>query len=159
MTNLENSSKHSSKLNKIFYVFPIIALLGFVDAVYLTTKYYSGNINCSIISGCQEVLGSQYSDIIGIPLALLGSLYYLFVLIAAMLYIDSQNKWALKIISIFPTIGFLFSIWLTYLQAYVIKAFCQYCLLSALTSTILFVLSISIIKNKTENIPNKKLLD
>jgi uncharacterized membrane protein len=157
MTNLENSSNQSSQLNKIFYILPVIALLGFIDAVYLTTKYYSGNINCSIISGCQEVLSSQYSAIVGIPLALLGALYYLFVLIAAIVYIDSRNKWALKIISIFPTIGFLFSIWLTYLQAYVIKAFCQYCILSALTSTILFILSLIIMKKN--KLPKEKLLD
>jgi uncharacterized membrane protein len=156
MTNLDKSSE-TNLMNKIFYFFPVVALLGFIDAVYLTTKYYSGNINCSVISGCQEVLSSQYSAIVGIPLALLGALYYLFVLIAAMLYIDSQNKWALKIIFIFPTIGFIFSIWLTYLQAYVIKAFCQYCILSALTSTLLFIMSLIIIKKN--KITKEKLLD
>ena len=156
MTNLDKSSE-TNLMNKIFYFFPVVALLGFIDAVYLTTKYYSGNINCSVISGCQEVLSSQYSAIVGIPLALLGALYYLFVMIAAMLYIDSQNKWALKIIFIFPTIGFIFSIWLTYLQAYVIKAFCQYCILSALTSTLLFIMSLIIIKKN--KITKEKLLD
>jgi len=148
MTSLDNSSKNSSKLNKIYFIFPIFALIGFIDSVYLAAKYYSGNISCSLISGCQEVLSSPYSEIAGVPVALLGALYYLFILIAIMLYIDSQNKWALKIVSVFPTIGFLFSIWLTYLQAYVIKSFCQYCILSALTSTILFILSIMIINKK-----------
>ncbi|MBT4516973.1 MAG: vitamin K epoxide reductase family protein [Candidatus Komeilibacteria bacterium] len=119
-----------------------------MDAIYLTTSHYTGHITCSVISGCQEVLVSQYSEIFGIPLALLGAAYYLFILINSLLYIDNQNKYSKLVLSYIPIFGFLFSIYLIYLMFFVIEALCQYCLLSAGTSTLLFILGIILIKKK-----------
>ena len=149
MTNLDKPLKTSSqKYNKLIYIFTAISLLGFLDAVYLTTSHYTGHITCSVISGCQEVLVSQYSEIFGIPLALLGAAYYLFILINSLLYIDNQNKYSKLVLSYIPIFGFLFSIYLIYLMFFVIEALCQYCLLSAGTSTLLFILGIILIKKK-----------
>ena len=149
MTNLDKPLKTSSqKYNKLIYIFTAISLLGFLDAVYLTTSHYTGHITCSVISGCQEVLVSQYSEIFGIPLALLGAGYYLFILINSLLYIDNQNKYSKLVLSYIPIFGFLFSIYLIYLMFFVIEALCQYCLLSAGTSTLLFILGIILIKKK-----------
>jgi uncharacterized membrane protein len=146
---------YNFKINKpITYSFLIVSLAGFLDAIFLTTKYYVGTINCSAISGCQEVLGSTYSDIFGIPIALLGAAYYLLILFAALGYLKYHNKLAANILGLFPMIGLLFSLWLVYLQLFVIKYICIYCMGSALASTILFVLSIFIWKNKT----NKEVL-
>lgn len=133
-------------LNKIFYTLLIIATFGLIDAVYLTVKHYEGAINCSIISGCQEVLTSSYSEIMGIPLALMGSAYYLFLILVTLFYIDAKNKWALLILKYLPGFGFAFSLWLVYLQLFVIGSICQYCMLSAISSTILFILSLFLIK-------------
>lgn len=147
MTNLDNSSMMSSqKSNKLIYFFTAISLLGFLDAVYLTVSHYTGYISCSVVSGCQEVLVSQYSEIFGIPLALLGAAYYLFILINSLLYIDNKNKWSKLILSYIPIFGFLFSLYLLYLMFFVIDALCQYCLLSATTSSILFILAMILIK-------------
>jgi uncharacterized membrane protein len=149
MTNLDKPLKTSSqKYNKLIYIFTAISLLGFLDAIYLTTSHYTGHITCSVISGCQEVLVSQYSEIFGIPLALLGAAYYLFILINSLLYIDNQNKYSKLVLSYIPIFGFLFSIYLIYLMFFVIEALCQYCLLSAGTSTLLFILGIILIKKK-----------
>ena len=149
MTNLDKPLKTSSqKYNKLIYIFTAISLLGFLDAIYLTTSHYTGHITCSVISGCQEVLVSQYSEIFGIPLALLGAGYYLFILINSLLYIDNQNKYSKLVLSYIPIFGFLFSIYLIYLMFFVIEALCQYCLLSAGTSTLLFILGIILIKKK-----------
>lgn len=150
MTSSDNSSP-TNWSNKLIYTFGLIALGGFLDAVYLTAAHYTQSINCSVISGCQEVLTSSYSEIFGIPLALLGALYYLFLIINTLLYIDHKNKWSKKIISYLPTFGFLFSLYLIYLMLFQIQALCQYCLLSALSSTILFILSLTLIKK------NKKI--
>ncbi|MCD4760630.1 vitamin K epoxide reductase family protein [bacterium] len=151
MTNLDNSSQQSSpKFNKVIYSFVAVALIGFLDAVYLTTSHYTGHITCSVITGCQEVLVSQYSTILGIPVALLGTLYYLFILLNSFIYIDSKKTLTIKALSYIPTIGFLFSFYLLYLMFFVIEALCQYCLLSAGISTILFILSLILI-NKNKN--------
>jgi len=120
-------------LDKLIYFFTAISLLGFLDAVYLTVSHYTGHISCSVISGCQEVLSSSYSEVFGIPLALLGATYYLFILINSLLYIDNQNKYSKLFLSYIPVVGFLFSIYLLYLMFFVIDALCQYCLLSATT--------------------------
>ena len=149
MTNSDKLSEMSSpKSNKLIFTFIAVALAGFLDAVYLTVSHYTGYISCSVISGCQEVLASQYSEIFGIPLALLGALYYLFILINLLLYIDNQNKWSSLIISYITIFGFLFSLYLLYLMFFVIDALCQYCLLSATTSTLLLILSMLFIKKK-----------
>ncbi|MFA6307381.1 MAG: vitamin K epoxide reductase family protein [Patescibacteria group bacterium] len=138
---------NSPRSNKLSYGFVAIALIGFLDAVYLTVSHYTGAINCSLITGCQEVLSSKYSEIFGIPLALLGAAFYLFILINALLYIDNKNKYSKLVLSYLPIFGFLFSLVLVYLMFFVIKALCQYCLLSATTSTLLLILSIIFIKN------------
>ena len=152
MTNLDKPLKTSSqKYNKLIYIFTAISLLGFLDAIYLTTSHYTGHITCSVISGCQEVLVSQYSEIFGIPLALLGAAYYLFILINSLLYIDNQNKYSKLVLSYIPIFGFLFSIYLIYLMFFVIEALCQYCLLSAGSSTLLFLFSMLLIKCKKCN--------
>jgi uncharacterized membrane protein len=164
MTNLDKPSEMNSiklnkadktistspaKFNKLIFGFVGLALIGFLDAIYLTVSHYTGHINCSVISGCQEVLLSPYSKILGIPLALLGALYYLFILINSLLYIDNQNKWSKIFLSYLPIFGFLFSLYLLYLMIFVIEALCQYCLISAGSSTILFILSLILInKNK-----------
>lgn len=164
MTNLdkpsETNSLKSNKINalpsapgnlnnKLIIGFASLALIGFLDAIYLTVSHYTGHINCSVISGCQEVLLSPYSKILGIPLALLGALYYLFIIINSLLYIDNQNKWSRIFLSYLPIFSFVFSLYLLYLMIFIINALCQYCLLSAGTSTILFILSLILInKNK-----------
>jgi uncharacterized membrane protein len=147
MTNLDKPSKMlSRRSNKLIYIFTAISLMGFLDAIYLTVSHYTGHISCSVISGCQEVLVSQYSEIFGIPLALLGALYYLFILINSLLYVDNQNKYSKLALSYIPIFGFVFSLYLLYLMFFVINAICQYCLLSATTSTILFILGLILIK-------------
>lgn len=140
----------SNKINKIIFSLIAIASIGMIDAVYLTVKHYEGSIDCSIISGCQEVLGSSYSEFMGIPLALMGVAYYLSIIFLSLLFIDSENKYALLGLKYIPSFGFLFSLWLVYLQIFVIGSICQYCMLSALSSTVLFVISLSLIK-KSQN--------
>ena len=150
MINSEKkSTEHSDILIKplLIYGFVIIALLGFLDAVWLTTKYYIGTIDCSIIAGCQDVLSSNYSDIVGIPVALLGIIYYLFILLNSLTYIKHRSKFSVFILSFLPSVGFLFSIWLVYLQLAVINAICIYCMGSALSSTLLFIFSLIVLKN------------
>ena len=130
-----------------------LSLAGFLDSVYLTATHYSGSIKCTL-SGCTDVLTSSYASFWGIPVALFGAIYYFIILLAALLYIDRQAKISILAISILPIFGFIFTLWLLYLQIFVLKALCQYCLLSALISIILFILSLAIIKkNKSSESP------
>lgn len=145
----------SNKINKLIYSLIAIASVGVIDATYLTVKHYKGSIDCSIISGCQEVLNSSYSEIMGIPLALLGVFYYISVIFLALLYIDTKKEKILKLLKYYPIFGFVFSMWLVYLQIFEIGAICQYCMLSALSSTTLFVVALFIKNKTTETIKNE----
>lgn len=120
----------------------VVAALGFADAAYLTIEHYQGVIPpCSVVSGCETVLTSSYSLILGIPVSLLGALYYLLIAVGAFAYIDTKKtailKWTLSI----TILGLLMSLWFIFLQAFVIKAWCLYCLGSAASSIILFILA------------------
>jgi len=127
----------------------LISLLGFIDAGYLTAKHFQGETpTCSLIKGCDIVTTSQYAEIFGVPVALLGVLYYLTIFILSLIYLDTQNKQVLKIIPGLTVLGLAASIYFVILQLFVIKALCLYCLGSALTSTALFILGMFIWKKK-----------
>lgn len=129
------------------YNWLIVALVGFVDSTYLTVvHFHHTDLGCSIVTGCNEVLNSSYSNIGPIPLALFGALYYLIMFLGMIFFIDKKNEKALQILSYLSIIGFLMSSWLFFVQWKIIESFCQYCLLSALTSTILFIFGMIILK-------------
>ncbi len=118
----------------------VVAVIGLIDAAYLTAKHYTGkNVPCNIITGCEQVLNSSYSEILGIPTAAFGALTYFLAFSLAILTVYGNSKmWNLfGILSIIMTV---FTLWLIYLQAFVIGAFCQFCLLSAATSITLFII-------------------
>lgn len=128
--------------NKLIIAIVLLALIGFADATYLTVEHYSGVIPPCTIGGCEQVLTSDYSIIFGVPVALGGALYYLFILVGSLIYFESKKELYIRIALALTVIGFLMSLYFFYLQAVVIKAFCFYCLGSAATSTILFTLAI-----------------
>jgi len=124
-----------------------VAFIGFLDATYLTAVHYRGaDLGCTDWGSCNEVTTSKYSEIFGIPLALLGALYYLGVFILSLIHFDTKKLLPLKLIPFATAFGFLFSLGLVYLQLFVIHAICLYCMFSALTSTTLFILSLFILK-------------
>lgn len=142
----------TKKIKIILLGFIIISSLGLADSLYLTKKHYTQEYTCSLleINNCESVLSSSYSTIFNIPTALLGVIYYLFILLNALVYLKNKNTISKKILSYLPTFSFIFSAYLVYLQLFVLRSVCQYCMLSALTSTIIFILSIILIKNKAE---------
>ena len=141
--NSNNSyNKPLTASNRIIILIAVISFLGFLDASYLAAKYYLGGpLPCSILDGCDTVTTSKYSAIAGVPVALLGAVYYLIIFVLAISYLESKKDKLMFLISRFTVIGFLASLWFVYLQVFVLKALCLYCLFSALTSTALFAIS------------------
>jgi len=124
----------------------LISVIGFSDATYLTAKHYLGEtVNCSIVEGCETVTTSKYSTIFDIPIALFGSFYYFFIFVLLMLYLEKVPG-ALKLLVSSTTLGFFATLGLIYIQAFVLHAFCLYCLISAFSSTGLFLGSMSLLK-------------
>jgi uncharacterized membrane protein len=124
-----------------------VALLGFADATYLTIEHYQGVIPpCSVVSGCETVLTSQYSVIAGVPVSLLGALFYLAILVGVFAYLESKKTSTLKWALLLTVFGLLFSLWFIYVQGVILDAWCLYCIGSAITSTILFVTACVVLK-------------
>lgn len=147
--------KSVSRLVVAFLV--IVTVIGFADAVFLTIEHYMNRIPPCTISGCEVVLTSSYAVILGVPVALLGSLYYLLILVLLVAHMDSKKEVFLRIALLLTILGFISSAYFFILQAFVIKAYCQYCLVSTATSTTLFVTAVVIfkknkIKGNLENI-------
>ena len=109
----------------------ILSLIGLVDALYLTIQHVTGqSLQCTIVSGCSEVLSSRYSEVAGVPLAAVGAAAYFSVFSLATLAAFGYRT-AGTLFTLLVAAMFLVSLWLIYLQAFVIGHFCQYCLLSA----------------------------
>ncbi len=120
----------------------LLSLVGLGDALYLTIQHVTGqSVRCTVTSGCSEVLSSSYAVVGGFPLAALGAVAYFSVFSLAILAIFGYRI-AGKLL--LPLVGgmFLVSLYLVYLQAFVIRAFCQYCLLSAAVTSGLMVFAV-----------------
>jgi len=110
-----------------------VACFGLADSGYLTVKHLQGSyIRCG--DECSAVLGSRYAEgVAGVPLAGFGAMAYAAVLVAALLAAGRLSIGRQILAVIAPTMA-LFSVWLIYLQAFVIHSFCKYCLASAAAS-------------------------
>jgi len=152
--NLSNLLNKSFPLRPIPKWIPILFLvggfIGFIDSAYLSVLHYKNVIPpCSILRECETVLTSQYATIFGVPNALLGVFYYLVVVVLSVLYFDTkQVKYLITAMGAI-ILGFIFTLWFLYLQAFVIKAFCEYCLLSAgVTATLFAIVLAFVVGNK-----------
>lgn len=122
-----------------------LAVLGAADAIYLFILKTSQNeLMCVGNHGCITVNNSVYSEIYGIPVSVFGLLGYLAIL--AILVLEPRWKVAAQNgpLAIFGMgiVGVLFSAYLTYVEAFVIYAYCPFCVGSAIIMSILFVLAI-----------------
>jgi uncharacterized membrane protein len=123
----------------------VVALIGFVDAGYLTVEHYQGRVPpCSITAGCEQVLTSSYAVVAGIPVSLAGLIYYFLILVGVFAYLESKNTTLLKVAMLLTIVGLLASLWFVYIQVFIIHSYCLYCLGSAFTSTILFVTAMEV---------------
>lgn len=134
------AAETQSGVAKLPLLAAIVALIGLADAVYLTVHHYTAEpIPCSIVAGCETVLTSSYAEIAGIPLAAFGAAaYFIAFSLALLTAFGNRAMWAL--FGVQTVLMSLITVWLLYLQAFVIGAFCQFCLVSAATSFTLLIL-------------------
>jgi uncharacterized membrane protein len=126
-----------AKSSKLFVIIACVALVGLADAIYLTVQHVTGqSVRCTIVSGCSEVLSSTYASFNGIPLALIGAVAYFTVFSLAILAAFGY-PFVRRLLAVTVGLMFLTTLWLLYLQAFVIGHFCQFCLLSAVVTTVL----------------------
>ena len=130
------------KLTRLLVVALILAWAGFTDAGYLSYAALSGKpLSCTIafFNQCNEVTGSAYAHLFGVPLALFGAGFYatLFLLVALALALRGRRMSVLLLA--FAIIGALMSSTLMSIQFIVLRALCLYCTISALISFSLLI--------------------
>ena len=132
--------------NKAVVILFIFAILGFSDASFLTIEHYQNRIPPCTTAGCETVLTSPYSSMFGVPVALLGMIYYLVIALGLFAHIEGKHEPSLRAVLLLTVFGFLMSMWFIGAQAFLIHAWCLYCLGSATISTILFGSSVYVLK-------------
>jgi uncharacterized membrane protein len=140
--DLTGSSSRARLRRRLYAVASAVALLGLADGIYLTVEHVTGRTaECVASTGCQEVLSSKYATVGPVPLAALGALAYFTAfstaLLAAFGYPKCGGFFALVVTLMFAT-----TLCLLYLMAFVLHAFCDYCLFSAGVTTTLTLIAI-----------------
>jgi uncharacterized membrane protein len=129
----------------LFWGSVVLAILGAADAIYLLIyKLTENNQMCLGSGGCHNVNFSLYSEIYGIPISVFG--LSAFLAIVCILFLEARLKIAKEYgpLVIFGIClgGVAFTAYLTYLEIYVIRSICPFCVASAIIITLLFILAI-----------------
>lgn len=130
----------------------VAAIVGALNSIYLSWVKLSHNETLCApgLGDCFTVNTSVYSEVYGIPIAIFGLSAYLIIIIILLsesrcTFLQENGSLALFGISL---VGLLYSVYLSYLEAYVIHAWCPYCVLSAIMITIIFIASIFRLKEE-----------
>jgi uncharacterized membrane protein len=122
-----------------------LAVLGLLVSVYMTIYKVTSNDSMCLGSGdCHTVNASRYSEVNGIPVAVIGILGYAAIL--AVLFYEPRSQFVrqngtLMIFGMALT-GFIFTVWLVYVEIALIKALCPFCVTSQVTMTLLFIIAV-----------------
>lgn len=124
----------------------VLALVGLLLSVYLSMYKlgYLGVIQCTV-GGCETVQNSAYAYFLGLPVAVWGVGGYTLLLVLALLGVQPRwvaERWLALALVAFSAGGLAFSAYLTYLEAAVIHAWCQWCVISAVLISLIFLLSL-----------------
>ena len=115
----------------LYWSLAFVALLGLGDATFLTVAHLTGDdAVCGSALGCSTVLGSSYASMQGVPTAAFGAVAYFTVFsLAVMAAFGYRGMRRLLVV----VVGLMFaaSLYFLYLQAFVLHAFCPFCLISA----------------------------
>ena len=118
-----------------------LALLGIAIAGYLTWVHYAGLKPVCIAGGggCEQGQSSRYSELAGVPVALIGLIGYVGILASLWL----RGEAGLTLGAALTLTGLGFSAYLTYRELFTIEAICQWCVASALVMAALAGLAVA----------------
>ena len=122
-----------------------LVIVGLLVSIYMTIYKATSNDSMCLGSGdCSTVNASSYSEVNGIPVAVFGVFGYLAILVV--LYFENRNRFfkqnsTLMIFGMALT-GFLFTLWLIYVEVVLLKALCPFCVTSQTAMTIIFMIAV-----------------
>jgi uncharacterized membrane protein len=129
------------KINVPAYVMIALTLIGIADALYVAYGSYRGTqLWCPILDGCNTVINSPYSRVLGMPMSYFGFIYYVFMFgLAARLAYEPASKSLRFRVVLYAALGAVSSAYFIYLQLGFIQAICSYCIISAIVSFLLLL--------------------
>jgi uncharacterized membrane protein len=138
-----NPSPSDPKHPLLLALAALLSLGGLADSIYLTVTHLTGeDVTCIASSGCSEVLSSAYASVGPIPLGAFGALGYFVAFSLATLAAFGYAR-ARSLLPFVVVLMLLTTLWLLYVQAFVLHAFCDFCLLSAgLTVSISIIVAV-----------------
>ena len=124
----------------------ILSLVGLLVSVYLTLHRVGviGTLACGADGGCSTVQSSSYATFLGVPVPFLGLAGYLALFLISMRAVSGvadERRMAVVLLALSAG-AFAFSLYLTALEAFVIHAWCRWCVVSAIIATLIFVCSL-----------------
>lgn len=152
---MELSESSGSKVQYDWIISIGASLIGLIDSIYLTwIKLADKTAACSNIGDCESVNNSQYSEIAGIPIALLGAGAFLtiFLLLALEKRLPDQSTSLRMGVFGLSLTGTLYSIYLTYLEIAVLRAICPFCVVSAISIFALLIIGVIRLKESFTDI-------
>ena len=131
--------------NRLSQLAIILTVIGLLVSVYMTIYKITSNDNMCIGSkDCSVVNASRYSEVNGIPVAVIGVVGY--VAILGLLLLERRNGFLQQNGSLvffgLSLTGFLFTLYLIYVEIALIKAYCPFCITSQIAMTLIFILSV-----------------
>lgn len=119
----------------------VLSILGIIDSGYLIWKRVRNEkLACPINEhSCNVVTESKWSSTFGVKNDISGFFYYIFILTASFLIIYYNFIYAKNILLLISGISLLFSGFLVYVQARILRQYCFYCLVSALINLLIFL--------------------
>jgi uncharacterized membrane protein len=127
----------------------ILSVIALSVSLYLSmAKALNLTVPCGITGGCETVLSSKYSAFFGIPLSTWGIAFFFAIIFSALLA-NHYGLWR-KILTVLLSLGGLASLSLLFLQFFVIKKICQYCLITDVLTIIMLIWDINIEHRRPE---------
>lgn len=128
----------------------VLSLAGFFVAFYLLAHHlgWVGSLMCGV-GDCATVQASKWAKMGPLPVPLLGVGGYVALLAVSMFGIQPagiDSRAVSVVLLAFATIAFGLSVWFTYLEAFVIHAWCQWCVVSAILCTLIFLAALPELK-------------
>jgi uncharacterized membrane protein len=124
----------------------VLALIGVLISAYMAAYSFGfiGDVACGA-GGCLIVQNSPWARFLGVPVGLIGLLGYGALLVAALLGLQPRfaaGRGVPLVLLGGASIGLAFSAYLTYLEAFVIHAWCRWCVASAVLAGLLFLFAL-----------------
>lgn len=134
-------------MRRLFGLAALVAFVGWLDTALLTGIHLAVlplPEGADVAGTGWEVLTSDWSYLFGVPTAMYGSAYYLTVIALAVAWLTSRLPQIERLLLPVTAVGVAMSGVFVYLQLFVIEAICPFCMISAGTTTILFLLGIAV---------------